>query len=271
MNGTRKLRGRQPRSDRQAFPHQDGTSEFGVVCRHVTDLSALTIAPRFNGPPGSGHGGYVCGRVGTLLDEPARVRLHRPPPLGRPLAVRRGTDGVTALDGELVVATGAPTTAEVTPPSAVTLAEAEAAARAYPGFRDHAFPRCFGCGPARALGDGLRIFPGPVAGRDLVAAPWLPDASLADERGVVRPEFLWAALDCPSGWAPIVAAGGQPMLLGELAVRAQGTVDVGEPCVVMGWPLGGEGRKRLAAAALLGADATVRAVALATWIAIARP
>jgi hypothetical protein len=235
----------------------------------VTDLSNLTIAPRFNGPPGSGHGGYVSGRVATLLAGPARVRLHRPPPLGRPLLVRRDAEGVTALDGEVVVATGAPTTVEVTPPSAVTLAEAEAAAREYPGFRDHAFPRCFGCGHARRPGDGLRIFPGPVAGRELVAAPWMPDASLGDGRGAVRPEFIWAALDCPSGWAPIVAAGGQPMLLGELAVRVLGRVEVTEPCVVMGWALGGGGRKRLAAAALLGADGTARAVAQATWIAIA--
>lgn len=127
------------------------------------------------------------------------------------------------------------------------------------------------CGPARAPGDGLRIFPGPVAGRDLVAAPWTPDASLADGRGAVRPEFLWAALDCPGGWAAIVAdGGGAPMLLGELAAHVLGAVRPGEPCVVMGWALGGEGRKRLAGAALLGADGAARAVAHATWVTIAR-
>jgi hypothetical protein len=230
----------------------------------------LTIAPRFNGPPESGHGGYVSGLVGGFFDGPARVRLHRPPPLGRRLAARRDGDRVTVVDGPVVIATGSATSVEIAVPARVEFAEAEAAALAYPGFRDHAFPRCFACGPERAAGDGLRIFPGPVASRGLVAAPWVPDASLVDHRATVRPEFLWAALDCPSGWAPIAAAGGRPMLLGELAVRLVGGVRPGERCVVIGWMLGGEGRKRFAGAALFGDDGEPRGVGHATWIAIDR-
>jgi hypothetical protein len=231
----------------------------------------LTVGPRFNGPPDSGNGGYVAGLVAAFVDGPARVRLHRPPPLGRALAVARDGEGVTVRDDAVVIATAAPSVVEMAAPAAVSRDEAQEAARGYPGLREHAFPRCFVCGPARAPGDGLRIFPGPVAGRDLVAAPWEPDASLVDDRGLVRPEFLWAALDCPGGWAAIVADGsGTPMLLGELAGRLLGTVQVGEPCAVMGWALGGEGRKRFAGAALLGGDGAVRAVAHATWVAIAR-
>jgi hypothetical protein len=229
----------------------------------------LTIAPRFNGPPDSGHGGYVSGLVAGCLDGPARVRLHRPPPLGRALAVCRDGEGVTLVDGEAIVATGVPAAVDVTLPSAVSFGEAETAAREYPGFRNHVFSRCFACGPARAAGDGLRIFPGPVAG-GLVAAPWVPDASLADDQGEVRPEFLWAALDCPSGWAAILEAGGRPSVLGELAARVVGPVHRGERYVVLGWALGGEGRKRFAGSVILGDDGTRRAVARATWIAIAR-
>jgi len=229
----------------------------------------LTVAPRFNGPPDSGHGGYVSGLVAGLFDGPVRVRLHRPPPLGRGLAVRRQGEGVTVVDGDAVIATGAPAAIDVAPPGAVGFGEAEAAARGYPGFRDHAFPGCFACGPARAAGDGLRIFPGPVPGRDLVAGPWVPDGSLVDPRGDVRPEFLWAALDCPSGWAAIIAGAGVPTLLGELTAHLLAPVRVGERCVVMGWALGGEGRKRLAGAAILGEDGTPRAVAHATWIVMA--
>ena len=44
-----------------------------------------------------------------------------------------------------------------------------------PGLTSHPFPTCFACGTDREPGDGLRIFPGPVAGRagrrDLDAAP----------------------------------------------------------------------------------------------------
>jgi hypothetical protein len=230
----------------------------------------LTINPRFNGPPDSGHGGYVSGVVAGWLAGPARVRLHRPPPLGHRLAIRLDGEGVTLLDADAVVATGTPTVVNVDMPSRVELSDAEAAAREYPGFRHHVFPRCFACGPARAAGDGLRIFPGPVPGRGLVAAPWVPDGSLAGGDGNVRPEFLWAALDCPSGWAAIVAAGGEPMLLGELAARLLGRIRVGERCVVMAWTLGGEGRKHYAGAAVLGEDGTLRAVGRAIWITIAR-
>lgn len=230
----------------------------------------LTIAPRFNGPPDSGHGGYVCGPVAGLLVGPARIRLHRPPPLGHGLAVRREGEGVTLLDAETVVATGAPAAVDVALPRAVGFDEAELAARGYPGLGSHAVPGCFGCGPARAPGDGLRIFPGLVPAGELVAAPWIPDASLADGRGEVRPAFLWAALDCPSGWAAIVAGAATPILLGELAARVVGRVGAGERCVVLGWALGGEGRKRLAAAAILGENGTPRALARATWITIAQ-
>lgn len=230
----------------------------------------LTIGPRFNGPPGSGHGGYVAGALASFREGPSRVRLHRPPPLGRRLEVRRSDGEVTLLDGDAVVATAAPAAVELTVPGAVGFDAAVEASRGYPGFGEHLFSRCFACGPDRAAGDGLRIFPGPVPGRDLVAAPWVADRSLADAGGGVRPEFLWAVLDCPSGWAAVVATGGPPTLLGELAARVVAPIFPGERCVVLGWALGGEGRKRFAASAILGQDGVPRAVARSTWIALAR-
>ncbi|MGR6999796.1 hypothetical protein ACU686_19670 [Yinghuangia aomiensis] len=55
---------------------------------------------------------------------------------------------------------------------------------------------------ARTEGDGLRLFPGLLPQQPgTTATPWVPDASLADADGArVRPEFVWAALDCPGGW-----------------------------------------------------------------------
>src|ERR1700733_6390007 len=70
-------------------------------------MPALTIAPRFCGPPGSGNGGYVCGRIAAYLDGPAQITLRRPPPLATPLAVDRGGAGsVRVLDGRTEVAEG---------------------------------------------------------------------------------------------------------------------------------------------------------------------
>jgi hypothetical protein len=61
------------------------------------------------------------------------------------------------------------------------------------------------------------------------------------------------------------------MVLGEMTARLLGPIRAGERCVIAAWTLGREGRKSRSAAALLGEDRTPRAVASATWIAIAHP
>ena len=54
--------------------------------------------------------------------------------------------------------------------------------------------------------------------------------------------------------------------LGRLAVRIEGTVAAGEEHVVISWPIGVDGRKRQAGAALLSADGSPLAVARALMI-----
>jgi len=226
------------------------------------------IDQRFRGPPESGHGGYVCGVVAGLIGGPAEVTLRRPPPLGRPLEIQRLEGGRVALrDGETVIADGAPASVDIDVPEPVGFPDAEAASKSYLGFRQHAFPTCFGCGPQRAEGDGLRIFPGWIEGRNIVAAPWTPDASLTDEDGTVRLEFMWAALDDAGAWALIRdPSEGPPVVLGRLAAKLLAPVRGGERCVIIGWPLGEEGRKLYAASALFSEGGQLRAFARATWV-----
>jgi hypothetical protein len=225
----------------------------------------ITIDRRFRGPPDSGNGGYVCGRLAAYVDGAAEVTLRRPPPLDRPLDVQRLDGGsVAVLDGDTLVAEGAPASLEIEIPEPVTAAEAERAARSFLGFRHHPFPTCFVCGPKRAERDGLRIFPGRIPGRNIVAAPWTPDASLADKDGQMRPEIVWAALDCPSGFAVITPA--TVAVLGRLAVKLVAPVQPGKRYVAIGWPLGEDGRKLYAGAALFSQDGRLRAFARATWI-----
>jgi hypothetical protein len=50
-------------------------------------LAKLVLDPRLNGPAAMANGGYACGAVGELVDGPAEVTLHLPPPLGVPLDV----------------------------------------------------------------------------------------------------------------------------------------------------------------------------------------
>ena len=211
-----------------------------------------TIDARYNGPPGSGNGGYTAGMVAALLGaQAAEVTLRAPPPLGRPLR----WDGSRLWDGDAVVAEGHVTTVDVEPPPPVTFAAAEEASRRYPGFEEHAFPTCYVCGPERE--DGLRIFAAPVDGLDVVAAPWVP--------AEVAPELVWAALDCPGaiavGWA-----GRGVFVLGRIAAEVVGLPRVGERCVVVAAPLGEDGRKLFAATALYGEDGRLLGRALETWI-----
>jgi hypothetical protein len=225
----------------------------------------IVIDARFRGPPDSGNGGYVCGRLAAFIEGTAEVTLRKPPPLGRPLAVARHSGGVSLLDGDTVIAEAAPAIVELEVPDAVSPDEASAAARAYVGFERHIFPHCFVCGPRRDEGDGLRIFPGWIDERKVVAAPWTPDRSLAGVDGALRPEIVWASLDCPGAWARRERA----MVLGRLAARLLAPVRPGEKCVVAGWPLDEDGRKLYAGTALYGEGGALKAFARATWVRIA--
>lgn len=229
----------------------------------------IQVPARFCGPPRTANGGYLAGLVAARLGGAAEVTLRRPVPLERRVAVeRRGDDGLVVVDGETILAEAVRTAVEVAVPTpAITVAQAEAATRRFPRFVEHPIPGCFVCGVDRSAGDGLRIFPGPVEGRDLVAAPWTPDASLARDDGSIAPEFLWAALDCAGAFAVNEPPRGLA-LLGRLAACVVGRVDAGEPCVVVGWSRGGELRKLHAGTAILSAQGVLRAVARATWILV---
>ncbi|MFO0691276.1 MAG: hypothetical protein U0900_21435 [Myxococcota bacterium] len=236
----------------------------------------ITIDERFCGPPRSGNGGYVCGRVAAGLGREATVRLKAPPPIGRPLRLERSESGVRLVDGEAVVAEARRGAPELAVSPAPSLDRAERASTRYLGFADHNFPGCFVCGPARAPGDGLRIFPGALEtgaleadGGAQLAAPWTPDASLADEAGRVREEFVWAALDCPGAFTRYPLPAGVALVLGELAVVLDGRPRAGEPCVLTAWSLGGEGRRRHAGTALFDRDGRLLAKARAVWVEVA--
>ena len=227
----------------------------------------IVIRRRFRGPPESGNGGYSCGLLGALMPGPAEVMLRKPPPLDAPMAVEQGADGtLTAVHDGADIITARPAEVDVSIPGAVSLASAERAAASFEGFRDHAFPMCFVCGPDREAGDGLNIFPGELI-RGIAAAPWTPDPKDADEHGIVHPEIVWAALDCPTGWSthykyPDAGIG----LLGSLAASLLRPVTAGERYVAASWPAGRDGRKMYATSAVLDADGEPFAVARATWI-----
>ena len=232
----------------------------------------LTIDPRFNGPPDSGNGGYTCGRLARFVEADAvEVTLRLPPPIGRALEVERDGDDAVLRDGDAVVAEARPTDISPDAPSPVDAGEATAAAVDSPFLEVdmHPFPSCFVCGPQRTPGDGLRIFAGPVAQRDVFAAPWTPAPALAGDDGTLPSEIVWAALDCPTS-VPVANDPGveefRPIVLARLAVRVLEPVRADEPHTIVSWPVALDGRKRHAGAALHGADGELLAVSRALWI-----
>lgn len=232
----------------------------------------ITIERRFCGPPGSANGGYAAGVAAAQLAGAGvvEVTLRSPPPLDRPIEVVREGERAILREGAQLVAEVAPARMEIEPIAPVGFEEAEAAARRFPWFERHPFPGCFVCGHQRAEGDGLRIFPGPVEGRPVAAAPWVPDASLAGEDGRVRSEIVWSVLDCPA-WFGIRCfhAWEGRALLGRLAAEIREAPRAGERCVCVGWFVGREGRKGYAGSALFGEGGELRALGRSTWIAIA--
>ncbi len=243
-------------------------------------MPSITIDNRFCGPPNSGNGGYVCGLLAGHIDGSAEITLRAPPPLGRSLDVVADGDGSVVLrEGGTVLATGRPARLELAEIPSPTFAEAEDAVRRTPyDEHSHKLPTCFVCGPARVHGDGLRIFPGPLRARsdqdiEAVAATWVPYPDLVGDDGRVAAEFVWASLDCPTGYAGLGArhlrmSGAETVLLGRMSARIDARPKPADRCVLVAWPTGRDARKVFASSALLGANGEVLAVARATWLIV---
>lgn len=233
----------------------------------------IRIDSRYNGPPGSANGGYVCGLMAASVDQTLSVRLYKPPPLDTNLElVLDSVSGKWHLKREeqLIAAANA-TRVHAHVPKPPSYVEALDASVHYTGHQQHIFPSCFVCGPQRAVNDGLRIFAGKLPGSNVVAASWLPHAGLADAatggNGKVRPEFIWAALDCPGYFASVMP--GRTALLGEFAVHIDRSVHIEEPCVIIGWQILIEGRKHKVGTALFDEEGEQCAVGVATWLEMA--
>lgn len=228
-------------------------------------MNTVRIDRRFRGPENSGNGGYSCGVIARALPGPCEVTLRSPPPLDRDLQLHADRDSATMMDGDTIVASAMRVDGpDVEVPRRPAVEEARAASQRYVGFYHHLYPECFVCGPDREPHDGLRIFAGPDADSDCVAATWTPEDDYADAEGYVRSEFIWSALDCPGYFALLKP--GLPALLGRMSVRIDSRIPIADTCIVLGWKIATDGRKHTAGSALLTASGSTLAVAKSIWI-----
>ncbi len=235
----------------------------------------LIVARRFHGPPQSGNGGYVAGLLANRLGGPAETTLRAPVPLDRPLAVRSGDDGITVLcDGATLIAEvrPAPDFALDVPPAPDWATALACSAHGGSG-PDCEFHDCYVCGRSRRQGQGLQVWAAriPAAGDRpaMAVSAFTPHANFAGADGLLAPEHLWGALDCPG--ADAVLGDGDTRIV--LTGRMTGAIDrlprPGERCIVMAWPLGGgEGRKLYSGSAVVDGEGRVLARARITWIVV---
>lgn len=227
---------------------------------------SISIPQRFNGPLDSGNGGYSAGIFAALIDGQAEVSLRSPIPLDTPLEVVREEAGsVQVVDGETLIAAAKPVAAlDIAVPAPVGPERAREASRRYKSPHEGMFSRCFVCGPARE--DSLGVFAGEVEGSNLVASPWTPPEWTANAAGEVLPEFVWAVLDCPTYFAAHQSEGMPLSVLVRQSTRIDAPIVAGEEHVVIAWPIGADGRKHHAGAAVLSAAGDVLAVCKAMLI-----
>jgi hypothetical protein len=198
----------------------------------------------------------------TIYGFAAQVTLKAPPPLDTALEY---ADGQLQHEGA-VLAVAEPSVLSLDLPQPVSFDQARRREQYFIGKEQHLYPECFVCGPARAAGDGLRLFPGREVQAEPVAASWVPDASLADDQGNVRSELLWAALDCP-GYFGVVKRPTKA-LLGRLTASLERSIPIHTRCVVMGWSLGEQGRKLHAATALWDDAGNLVGSSKQVWITV---
>ncbi len=236
----------------------------------------VQVAEQFRGPPNSGNGGYVSGVAAKFVDGIAEVTIRAPVPLDTDLEVKDVGQGEIRIfvDGKPVMI-AKPGRLDMEVPEPPSFEEAAEASKSSLAIKMKSFfggperlgihPTCFCCGNELAEDVGLRLAPGKIDGRELVAAPWVPHKSLCDESGVVPSEIVWAALDCPGAFAFLETGQDRVGMLGRLVGEVTGQAVAGERCIVIGWPILKDGRRMLAGTAVFNSAGERIALALATW------
>lgn len=239
-------------------------------------MTSIRIGRGFQGPTGSGQGGWTAQRFAAHLDQPVSIALRAPVPLETDLVIVRDDDHdrwllVDPSDDEprtIMIAhhwhPGFPDT------DPVAIEEAAAARRRFARHGDHPVPFCFSCGIEP---DSMRVHAAALAdGR--YATDWTVPDWAVDGRGAVDAGVVWAAIDCAAAWYVCTSRGERTAYTAQYAVELIHPLEPGATYAVVGWSGDAEpewdGRKRHAASAAFAADGTCVARSVSLWIAVDR-
>lgn len=238
-------------------------------------IGTVRIPARFQGPSGSGQGGWTAARLAELADRTVTIRLRAPVPLDRDLRVELAAGPAwRCLDGDDVVCEATPWVADVPDTEAVPVERARAARGRFPLRADqHPAPRCFSCGLQH---DTMAVHAGPLGdGPERYATDWTAPTWAAGPDGTVDPAVLWAALDCTAAWYVSGHPTFRRCVTAQYAVEVLRPVPAGEVLALVAWdgdwPGGWDGRKRGAASAAFDDAGRVVARARSLWVAVPDP
>lgn len=249
----------------------------------MTVSAPIRIGGRFQGPPGSGQGGWTAQRfvsaLGEQTDAELTVAIRAAIPLETDLSiVAVGTDDepcwTLVAPDDTVVMVASPWSPRFADTEPVSIGEAAAARRRFGSLvDDHPVPSCFSCGPSPGS-MGVHAAPLTVGDRrdDRFATDWTVPDWAVDRDGTVDPGVLWAAIDCCVAWWVGWSRHPRTALTVQYAVDELRPLRPGATYALVGWSGDHDpewdGRKRHGASAAFDSDGRCVARSVSFWVSI---
>ena len=236
-------------------------------------MPTIRIPERFQGPTGSGQGGWTAWHLAHHADGPVTVSLRAPIPLDRDLDVVHDGESmalVTAEAPDTPIMIASPLAPDVPSTTPVRVADARVARSRFPATDDdHPVPFCFSCG---LQADSMRVHAGPL-GDGRYAADWtVPAWAVAEDRVDAA---LWAAIDCTAAWYACTDGDVSVAFTVQLEVEIIRPIEPEATYALVSWPGSGgrewDGRKRSAAAAAFDESGEMVAWSRSLWVRVSDP
>lgn len=237
------------------------------------DERTLRIGGWFQGPTGSGQGGWTAHRFTEQIDQPVSTAMRAPVPLDTDLRINRDGDEWSLVDESgadpVTIMVARPWEPEFADTESVGVADARAARARFSQFvREHPVPYCFSCGVQH---DSMNVHAGPL-GDGRFAADWRAPDWAIDSSGAVDLGALWAALDCAAAWYVSYSKEQRSPVTAQFAVEVTGPIEPDTTYSLVSWsgdrPAEWDGRKRHGASVAFGPDGTCVARSVSFWIAL---